>query len=290
MSHYFTLSAMETEISHLLLQRAAGYPELLPQISDLVNRIRDTVATSRSLRAYEELQVLAKDTALVRFVTDTLHQSVSPPSLLQKDYKAYIMLIAYCESDFTVPFLLDYLVMYYRKNNRVEELLFFSDMLSIVIHGRPLLNGVYNFVCGYFYEMRVDNIRNRECRITDRQFRQVERNLPELGKRSFRAEVEIKGAYIYQVDELASKCNMSYGAFRRKFQQVFGVSAGEWIRTQRVGDIEYLLYGSRLSLAEISEKAGFTSTANFNDFCVRNLGDAPGKLRENNEKQPHVRL
>lgn len=272
-------------ISNLLLQRAEAYPDLLPQVQDLSLQIKRLNKSNCSLKSYVALQEYFNDIPLMHFVEDTLRECDDLPNLQQPDYKAYVTLLALSPDSYIVAFLLDYLVNGYIRHFRVDELLFFTDLLREINPGRNLLNGVFNGVCYFFYDQRREVLKNRQRRLTDEQFRYAERNMPELGNRSFRMEVEIKAYGVYTVQELAEKCGMEYGSFRKRFLKEFGITAGNWIEAQRIEDIKMMLRADRCPLTEIAIRTGFTSPSSFNDFCVKHLALTPGELRKNYQKQ-----
>lgn len=214
------------EITPLLLHRTQAYPDLMPRVQDISLQIRQVSKDNRSLRSYVVLQEYSKDIPLMHFVEETLKECGELPALQQSDHKAYMMLLALSPDSDIVEFLHEHIITSYIQNFRIEELLFFTDLLREINPGRALLNGMFNSVCYFFYEQRREVLNNRKCRITDEQFRHAERNMPELGRRTFKMNVEIKGYRVYKVQELALLCNMEYGAFRKKFHQVFGMTAG----------------------------------------------------------------
>lgn len=268
------------EISDLLLSRAGDYPDLLPRMRKLAAEIGQLTKSNRQLSDYEVLEERAKDTGLLRFITSTLETWDELPDLRQKDYRAYMMLIALSHDSRVVAFLLDYLTFAYIRNYRVEELLLFSDILYLLNARNTLLNGLYNFVCEFFRKERRDVMKRRDRYITDKQFARAEGNMPHLGKRPFRENVEIKARGVYSVKELAHRCGVAYGTFRQKFAREFGVPPGSWINKQRIADIKYLLQSTSLTLAEIAKETGFATPSSFNHYCVKHLHFPPGKLRE----------
>ena len=271
---------METELSNLLLQSAKAHPDLLPRMKKLVAEIKLLVQSSRSLTGYGVLEERAKDTGLLRFITSMLQAREELPSLQQKDYRAYMTLIALSHESGVVAFLLDYLTFAYIRNYQVEELLFFSDLLFAFNSRNILLNGLYNFVCGFFRDERRDIMKRRDHRITDEQFAHAERNIPHIGARSFKNNVEIKSYRVYSVKELTVKCGMTPDNFRKKFIAAFGISPKEWINQQRKEDIKYLLKSPSLTLTEVARQSGFATPSSFSHYCMKHLHLPPGKLRE----------
>lgn len=271
---------MMPEITPLLWKRAEAYPDILPRVVELSHQIQQLSKNSRSLRSYVVLQEYSKDIPLMHFVEETLKECDELPCLQQSDYKAYMMLLALSPDSYIVAFLYDHIVTGYIENFRIEELLFFTDLLREINPGRNLLNGVFNAVCYFFYDQQRNVFQRRDCRITDSQFRRAERNMPELGKRTFKMNVEIKGYRVYTVQELALLCNMEYGAFRKKFLKEFGITAGNWVKNERIEDVKYLLCSTRHPLEDVAIRAGFSSASSLSNYCVKHLHQPPGRIRE----------
>lgn len=271
---------MYMEISDLLLSQADNYPQLQPRMEKLVAEIKYLVESSQPLAAYEVLEERAKDTELLRFVTSTIEAHGELPTLKQRDYPAYMMLIALSQDSHVVAFLLDYLTFAYIRNYQVEELLLLSDVLYLLNSRNVLLNGLYNFVCKFFRDERRDVTKRGERRISDQEFARAERNMPHMGERSFMENVRIKACGVYTVKELARECGMAAGSFYRRFEKEFGVTPGSWMDAQRIADIKYLLHSTTLTLTEIAKRTGFATPSSLSHYCVKHLHFTPGKLRE----------
>lgn len=268
------------EISDLLLSQTENRPDIQPRMRKLVAEIKYLIENSRSLATYEILEERAKDTDLLRFVTSTIEANGELPTLKQRDYQAYIMLIALSQDSHVVAFLLDYLTFAYIRNYQVEELLLLSDVLYLLNSRNVLLNGLYNFVCIFFRDERRDVTKRRERRISDQEFARAERNMPHMGARSFMENVRIKACGVFTVKELSQECGMASGCFYRKFKKEFGVTPGSWMDAQRIADIKYLLHSTTLTLTEIAKRTGFATPSSLNHYCVKHLHFTPGKLRE----------
>lgn len=80
--------------------------------------------------------------------------------------------------------------------------------------------------------------------------------------------------------ELAALANLSPSRFGVKFKDVFGVSPYQWLINQRSERIYYELVYTNHSLKEISEMFKFGSVQHFNDFCKKQFGKTPGRIRE----------
>lgn len=267
-------------ITAFLLSKAAERPEILLPVQELADKIQWLANNSRSLKELETLEQFAGNSELLRFVTDSLKESGELPTLEQQDYKAYVFLLAYCPEDFAFFYLKENLVIPYIEQNKLDELLFFTDMLRQVFDNHRYLSGVYNWVCDYFFQARQQGYHGKGCHITDAQFKRAERNLKYLRQRSFREMVQIKGYRVYSATALAACCDMEYRSFRRRFKAEFGKTLCQWIREQRVKDITYLLTYTDKTLLEIADETGFSSPANLNDFCVKYMLGTPGDLRK----------
>lgn len=90
------------------------------------------------------------------------------------------------------------------------------------------------------------------------------------------------------VVELAGKSNMSLSAFEKEFKRVFLVSPYRWMKQKKAGRLLESIRHSGKPFKEISDEFGFTSTAKMNDFCTREWGLPPGKLR--NRKALHINV
>lgn len=85
-------------------------------------------------------------------------------------------------------------------------------------------------------------------------------------------------------DDLASFTGLSASRFGVKFKQVFGVSPYKWILERRSEEIIYRLSYTNDSLRKIREELHFCSAQHFNDFCKKQFGNSPGKIRSENRK------
>lgn len=267
-------------ITSFLLSKAAEHQDILPSMQELADKIQWLANNSRSLIELETIETAAGNHELLHFITDCLKESDELPTLEQKDYKAYIFLLAYCPQDFAFFYLKENLVVPYIEQNRLDELLFFTDMLRQVFDNHRYLSGVYNWVCDYFFQARRQVYHGKGSHITDAQFKRVERNLKYLRQRSFREMVQIKGYRVFSATALAECCDMEYRSFRRRFKAEFGKTLCQWIREQRVREITYLLTYTEKTLLEIADEMGFSSPANLNDFCVKYMLGTPGELRK----------
>lgn len=82
------------------------------------------------------------------------------------------------------------------------------------------------------------------------------------------------------VKELAELTNYSLSGFEKHFKKVFGVSASQWMRSQRAKVVYHDINNGNKTFKEISYHHGFTSPAHFNDFCKLHFGATPGQIRK----------
>ena len=69
--------------------------------------------------------------------------------------------------------------------------------------------------------------------------------------------VRLKGYMVYDAEQLADKCGMEYGSFRRKVKKMTGYTAKEWVIKERVKDVEHYLTNTNLTLTEVAFTTGF---------------------------------
>ena len=88
------------------------------------------------------------------------------------------------------------------------------------------------------------------------------------------------------LEEIASKLNMSYTTFRAKFKKYVGVSPGRYYNELRIDKAKQLLGESTLSAKEIAFKLHFSSFEHFTTMFKKNTGLRPKEFR--NSKTGHV--
>lgn len=82
------------------------------------------------------------------------------------------------------------------------------------------------------------------------------------------------------VRELAELTNYSLSGFEKHFKKVFGISASQWLKTQKAKLVYHDINDGNKTFKEISYLHGFTSPAHFNDFCKNQFGATPGQIRK----------
>ena len=266
---------MEHRITSLLLP--AAETELETSSKELDNKVTWLLHNNRKMDNYLELETFSKDERLCGYVCDTLRSLPETPTLAAyKDYKAIIVLLGISTTHYAI---LDELAEQHRKRNDIPELTAYCDALHWMRPGRQYLCNIYNTVCHAFHLLRRNPVRDNRLLITEQELRHAERMLPELGKQTFIEMVRMKGYKIYNAEELAEKCGMEYGSFRRKMKKVTGYTAKQWVIKERAKDVEHYLMNTSFTLTEVAFTTGFASTSNLNDFCRAYLLDTPGEIR-----------
>ena len=266
---------MEHRITSLLLP--APETELETSSKELDNKVTWLLHNNRKMDNYLELETFSKDERLCGYVCDTLRSLPETPTLAAyKDYKAIIVLLGISTTYYAI---LDELAEQHRKRNDIPELTAYCDALHWMRPGRQYLCNVYNTVCHAFHLLRRNPVMDNRLLITEQELRHAERMLPELGKQTFIEMVRMKGYKIYNAEELAEKCGMEYGSFRRKMKKVTGYTAKQWVIKERAKDVEHYLMNTSFTLTEVAFTTGFASTSNLNDFCRAYLLDTPGEIR-----------
>lgn len=266
---------MEHRITSLLLP--APETELETSSKELDNKVTWLLHNNRKMDNYLEMETFSKDERLCGYVCDTLRSLPETPTLAAyKDYKAIIVLLGISTTHYAI---LDELAEQHRKRNDIPELTAYCDALHWMRPGRQYLCNIYNTVCHAFHLLRRNPVRDNRLLITEQELRHAERMLPELGKQTFIEMVRMKGYKIYNAEELAEKCGMEYGSFRRKMKKVTGYTAKQWVIKERAKDVEHYLMNTSFTLTEVAFTNGFASTSNLNDFCRAYLLDTPGEIR-----------
>lgn len=83
------------------------------------------------------------------------------------------------------------------------------------------------------------------------------------------------------VTSLAAAMNMTLHSFEKRFKAVFDMPAYKWMTGLKAADIYNALCTGQTPLKELASQFGFSSKSSFSDFCRKNLGNTPGRIREN---------
>ena len=84
---------------------------------------------------------------------------------------------------------------------------------------------------------------------------------------------------VHSIKEFAQLAGYSLSGFDKQFRKVFGMSAFQWVKQKRLKSIFHEINCSHKTFKEICEIHGFSSLSQFNDYCKKNFGLPPGKIR-----------
>ena len=82
------------------------------------------------------------------------------------------------------------------------------------------------------------------------------------------------------VNEYARMANMSISSFEKKFKGLFGTSPYQWMKRQKAERLLDSLMHSDKPLKQLCDELGFSSGSQMIDFCKREWGLAPGRIRQ----------
>ncbi len=82
-----------------------------------------------------------------------------------------------------------------------------------------------------------------------------------------------------RVEELASRCNLSYPWFAKKFREIYGISCKEYIERVRVSRVEAYLCYTDWDLTEISRITGYADCSHMIKNFKRLKQTTPGQFR-----------
>ncbi|MDH6535194.1 AraC family transcriptional regulator [Parabacteroides sp. 52] len=84
---------------------------------------------------------------------------------------------------------------------------------------------------------------------------------------------------VKKVNEFAQLYACSLSNFDKKFKKAFGISAYKWMKGKKMELIYHEINTTNKPFGQIAEEQGFLSLSQFTDFCKKNLGNSPGKIR-----------
>ena len=90
---------------------------------------------------------------------------------------------------------------------------------------------------------------------------------------------ETPGAQV-SLDVLAQTLGMSTTAFSTAVKLTTGMSPYQYVLVRRIARARDLIETTRLSLAEIAYRSGFSSQSHMTDVFTKRVGASPGKLRK----------
>ena len=94
---------------------------------------------------------------------------------------------------------------------------------------------------------------------------------------------------VIPLEELAAACHMSVPTFHRRFKLEQGVTPAAYLRNLRIQAAKYLLATTHLSVAQITDQVGYSSTAHFCQLFRRCTGLTPVAFRKQHTSEPKRR-
>ena len=104
---------------------------------------------------------------------------------------------------------------------------------------------------------------------------------PIIGKEmDFKDFVMHNHTKVDNIEQLISLSNMGRSYFFTKFNEVFGMTAKQWMLKQRNQRILEQMTEPGVCIKDVIEKLGFDSQGNFNRYCKQHFGCTPKQLIE----------
>ncbi len=103
---------------------------------------------------------------------------------------------------------------------------------------------------------------------------------PELTVRDIKAHIQSHLDENLRCSALAERFNVSQRTLARWFQDIEGVSIGQFVLRARLNEARAKLQSTNLAVSDIQSMVGFASAAHFSYAVRRAFGHAPLQLRE----------
>lgn len=82
------------------------------------------------------------------------------------------------------------------------------------------------------------------------------------------------------INELVHHCGYNCAkTFTRHFKRSFNTTPKQWLLSQKKTEVLYNLKNTDKPFKEIAKTLGFSNPSHFHDFCVKKIGQSPGKIR-----------
>lgn len=93
---------------------------------------------------------------------------------------------------------------------------------------------------------------------------------------------KVMGVYLEArtVQELADKCGYGLKTFQRLFYSCFSEVPSKWLMKQKAQHVKARLLDRDIPIKVILDEFGFSTYANFCNYCKRYVGDTPRNIRE----------
>lgn len=94
------------------------------------------------------------------------------------------------------------------------------------------------------------------------------------------AYINDHAAFLLTLDQLCKIACMGHTKLKKTFKQVNGCTITEYIQQTRIGQAEFLLSNTELSITQISQTVGYSNASRFAELFKRNVGILPGEYRQ----------
>ena len=241
----------------------------------------------RRADTWTALRQPARNVPAVRWLTGELRKAATVPSPEDRAWRVLYLLAAHCRDNTALGYIRDIFVHYYRTQHRAGVLFCMEVAGRMTLHDEyPHLNSVYDLMMGLVlreWRRLLDGDEDYPCFLTEADFRQAERCLPDFRCSGFKEMVRIrtggKPVGALTSGELAARCHQSETVFRRRFKEEFGQPVSGWLRERRKEDILAMLSDTGTPLSDVAARNGFQSLSTLSDYCRRNFGKSPSQLR-----------
>lgn len=85
---------------------------------------------------------------------------------------------------------------------------------------------------------------------------------------------------LFSIDTLAENIGVSTSYLRREFSKAYGKSPIAYLKELRIKNAKVLLHSGYMSISEIAEQSGFSSTSYFIQVFHKTVGYSPSKYRD----------
>lgn len=272
---------METSISGFLKNESKSTPwhRWTVELLDSMGKVN-----VRNPNTWKSLELMAANTVAVRWLSEKLAAFLRNSTMTVNTGTLFYILVCYCKDNKALGFVTDRFTDFYRTHDR-NGVMSCIYVLSVIISDdrHTHLNTLYNIMMAcvqreYGYYKSTDHAR--DSMFSGNDFLKIGNLMPDFKCATFKGLVQMKYRDNMTVSQLAYECHMSQTVFRERFKEEFGISVSGWLRERKKERILSMLRNPDTSLFSIAESNGFKSASTFADYCTRNFGLSPAKLRK----------
>ena len=150
----------------------------------------------RRADTWTALRQPARNVPAVRWLTGELRKAATVPSPEDRAWRVLYLLAAHCRDNTALGYIRDIFVHYYRTQHRAGVLFCMEVAGRMTLHDEyPHLNSVYDLMMGLVlreWRRLLDGDEDYPCFLTEADFRQAERCLPDFRCSGFKEMVRIR--------------------------------------------------------------------------------------------------